>query len=67
MIIELRLNNPYVSELDRLLKERQKQYPARRDTSPGPVSPLLRKLPPESIPFTLKKVLPPETPPKSSH
>lgn len=66
MIIQLKLNHPYVSELDRLLKKRQKQYPPYTIASLKQDRHPLRKLPPGSIPFSLKKT-PSGTPPKSSH
>lgn len=65
MIIQLRLDSCYISGLDRLLKERQKQYPAHRDAIPPQAQMPLRKLPPGSIAFTLQKTSP-DNPPESS-
>ncbi len=65
MIIQLRLDSRYVSGLDRLLKERQKQHPAYCDAIPPQAPMPLRKRPPGSIAITLKKTSP-DNPPESS-
>lgn len=64
-MIQFRLDNRYISELDRLLKERRKQYPATgyRTGKPAATDPVKR--PPETLPFRLKGR--PGKPPKSSH
>lgn len=65
-MIQFRLDNRYISELDCLLKEGRKRHPAssyktRKQASADPV-----KRPPETLPFRLKGKTPARIP-KSSH
>lgn len=54
-MIQFRLDNRYVSELDKLLKEKRNQYPAHNATDLQKKRIALHKLPAEDIPFSLKK------------
>ncbi|EQM95314.1 hypothetical protein [Oxalobacter paraformigenes] len=65
-MIQFRLDNRYISELDCLLKEGRKRHPAtgyrtRKQAALEPV-----KRPPETLPFVLKGKAPAQIP-KSSH
>lgn len=54
-MIQFRLDNRYVSELDKLLKEKREQYPARTTAVQQKNTLAIRKLPLADIPFSLKK------------
>lgn len=56
-MIQFRLDNRYVSELDKLLKEKREQHPERTAAAAAPQkdSLAIRELSPADIPFSLKK------------
>lgn len=55
-MIQFRLDNRYVSELDKLLKEKREQHPERTAAAaPQKDSLAIRELSPADIPFSLKK------------